>query len=100
MAETETRPETHVISTSTPASPDEPQPILSQEEDKQPQEVEAQENFLKSPSPLLVIQPQTFSQEELDIETAQQEDITPGTEDADADSPTKKSRRKRRKRKS
>ena len=69
MSESETRLDTHMISTSTPASLDEPQPTLSQEEDKQPQEIEAQENVLEPTPSVLVIQPQTSSQEELDNET-------------------------------
>ena len=50
--------ETHVITTSTPASPDEPQPALPQEESQQqPQEVEAPENVPKLAPSVLVIQP-------------------------------------------
>ena len=91
--------ETHVITTSTPASLDEPQPALSQEEEQQSQEVEAQENVPEPTPPIFAIQPQTSSQEELDVETAQQEDITPGAEDTDADSPHKKVKKKKKKEK-
>ena len=69
MSVAETRQEIHVKSTSTPASPDEPQPTLSQEEDQLPPEVEAQENVPEPTPPVFVIQPQTSSQEELDVET-------------------------------
>ena len=66
----EAEAETHVITTSTPASPDEPQPTLSQEESQQPQEEEeAPENVPETTPPVLVIQPQASSQEE-DVETA------------------------------
>ena len=90
--------ETHVITTSTRASLDEPQPTLSQEEggQQQPQEVEAQENVPEPTPPSLIIQPQISSQEELDVEPGQQEEITPIAEDADADSPHKEVKKKKK----
>ena len=90
--------ERHMITTSTPASLDEPQPTFSQEEDQQPQEVEAQENVPEPTSPIFVIQSQISSQEELDVETAQHEQVTLGSEDAHADSPYKEVKKKREKR--
>ena len=52
--------ETHIITTSTPASPDEPQPVLSQEEESQQQlkEVESLESIPEPTPPVFVIQPQ------------------------------------------
>ena len=91
--------ETHMITTSTTASLDEPQPTLSQEEGQQPQEVETQENVPEPIPPIFIIQPQTSYQEELDVETVQQEDIAPSAEDADADSPHKEVKKKKKKEK-
>ena len=75
--------ETCVITTSTPASPDEPQPSLSQEESQQQPKSRGPENVPETAPPVLVIQPQASSQGEEDVETAQQEDMPPSTESVD-----------------